>query len=68
MFMKKTVDGIAAQFHKMVADLEGVIEHAESEAKRHAEIANQAIRKQAEHLEERAKASKLATKIRELLS
>lgn len=68
MFMKKTVDGIAAHFHKMVADLESVIEHAESEAKRHAEIANEAIRKQADHLEERARASKLAAKIKELVS
>lgn len=68
MFGKKTVESIASQFHKMVADLEDVIDHAEAEAERHEEMANAALRLRLEHMEESAKASRLMGKIRELLS
>lgn len=67
-FLRKTTDSIAARFHQMVADLMDVIERAEAEAARHEQIANEAIAKRLEHMEEGAKASRLAEKIKALLS
>lgn len=65
---KKTTDSIAAHFHTMVAELEVVEARSVESAKQHAQLAEAALASQAAHLQESVKASRLAAKIKELLS
>lgn len=67
MFGKKTVDGVMSAFNKAIGDLHEVRALNDGAAERQEEVANQAIAKRLEHMEESSRATRLIERLTEIV-